>query len=169
MRGERIEVAKCIVACRMQVKGGREALVFLLHRDNQPLGAAHGGQGQAGIKVTCPSVRSVSHHSFGGDSKGAEAVIQLGELLMILDLHRRGLSITAIAPAHRPRSEDDPQIHRTLPRAAGLWAATGRPAHQDRALSRLSARARHSLSGFERGAADARDQGARLQRRLYGG
>lgn len=128
MRGERIVVAKCIVACRMQVKGGREALVFLLHRDNQPLGAAHGGQGQAGIKVTCPSVRSVSHHSFGGDSKGAKAVIQLGELLIILDLHRQGLSIIAIA---RRTGRDPKTIRKYIERGLGPRAygprRVGRP------------------------------------------
>ena len=33
--------------------------------------------------------------------EGAATVIQLGEVLMILDLHRQGLSISAVAPPAR--------------------------------------------------------------------
>jgi len=58
-----------------------------------------------------PSCRSVADHSFRFDSEGAAAVIQLGELMMILELHRQGLSITAIAR----RTGRDPKTVRKLP------------------------------------------------------
>src|SRR5215475_9052055 len=68
---------------------------------------------------------SVSHDSFEGDSKGAAAVIQLGEPA------DTRTSDHSNRPAHRPRPEDYPQIHRTQSRGAGLWASPGRPARQD--------------------------------------
>jgi transposase len=38
-----------------------------------------------------------------------ERMIQLGDLVVILDLHHQGLSISAIA---RRTGRDDPQVHR---------------------------------------------------------
>lgn len=70
-------------------------------------------------------------------------VVQRGELLMILDPHRQGLSVTAV-PANRSRSQDRPQIHRARARTRRLWPATGGAAKQDRALRRLPARTGHS-------------------------
>jgi hypothetical protein len=46
-------------------------------------------------------------------------VIQLGELIMILDLHRQGLSVSAIAR----RVGIDRKMVRARPGAAELWSA----------------------------------------------
>ena len=57
-------------------------------------------------------------------SAGAEGetVIQLGELVMILDLHRQGLTISAIA---RRVGIDRKTVRKYIERrlAAGLWSA----------------------------------------------
>ena len=47
-------------------------------------------------------------------------MVKIGELMMILDLHRQGLSVAAIARD----CEDHPPIHSPRPGAAGLWGAT---------------------------------------------
>src|ERR1051325_5178903 len=95
-------------------------------------------------------------------------MVQLGELMMILELHRQGLSITAIA-ADRARSQDGAQICRARHRGAGLRASVGWPAKQARPVHGISALASGCLSRSQRGAPDPRDSGARLRRRLYGG
>jgi len=59
--------------------------------------------------------------------------------MMILDLHRQGLSITAIA---RRTGRDPKTVRKYIERGlepAGIWTAAGRPAQQDRALPRLPA------------------------------
>jgi hypothetical protein len=41
--------------------------------------------------------RRIDQQSRSAQEKGSGAVVQLGELVMILDLHRQGLTISAIA------------------------------------------------------------------------
>jgi transposase len=70
----------------------------------------------------------VADHSFRFDSEGAAAVIQLGELMMILELHRQGLSITAIA---RRTGRDPKTVRKYVERGLELPAygprQVGRP------------------------------------------
>jgi transposase len=71
----------------------------------------------------------------GRERQGAAAVVQLGELMMILVLHRQGLSVTAIARRTRRDPETIRKYIETRLGAAGLRAAPGWPAQQDQALS----------------------------------
>ena len=54
-------------------------------------------------------------------------MIQLGELVMILDLHRQGLSVTAIA---RQLSLDRKTVRRYIARGLEPPAYTPRPPHE---------------------------------------
>ena len=89
-------------------------------------------------------------------------MIQLGELIVILDLHRQGLSISAIA---RRTGRDPKTVRKYIARGLEPPAYTprqaGRP-EQAGALSRLPARAGWRVPGLERGSRDARDPRARL-------
>ena len=79
-----------------------------------------------------------------------ERMVQLGELMMILDLHRQGLSVTAIA---RRTGRDPKTVRKYIERGLeppAYGPRPGRPAEQARALSRLSARAARRLPGPER-------------------
>ncbi len=96
-------------------------------------------------------------------------MIQLGELVMILDLHRQGLSVTAIA---RQLSLDRKTVRRYIARGLEPPAYTPRtpaPRTSPRPLHRLPARARRRLSRTDRLASLARAQGARLRGRLHRG
>jgi hypothetical protein len=75
-------------------------------------------------------VRPSSTISCDAIRRGAATVIQLGELMMILELHRPGTFGQGNCAAHRPRAEDGPQIHRTRARATSIRAAPSWPAEQ---------------------------------------
>ena len=84
-------------------------------------------------------------------------MVQLGELMMILDLHRQGLSVTAIAR----RTGRDPKtvrkyIERGLEPPAYGPRQVGRPSKLA-PYHRLSARAGGRLSRPQRRATDPRD------------
>src|SRR5947207_468220 len=73
---------------------------------------------------------------------GSGTVIKLGELVMILELHRQGLKISAIA---RQLGMDGAQIHGAGTGAAQLWAATT-ATEEHRSIPGISARAPGGLS-----------------------
>ena len=50
-----------------------------------------------GFPGRAPGSRATRRSMIPSDGREGETVIQLGELVMILDLHRQGLSVTAIA------------------------------------------------------------------------
>ena len=102
------------------------------------------------------------------DRTGAATVVQLGELMMILDLHRQGLSVTAIA---RRTGRDPKTIRKYIERGLELPVyrpAPGRPAEQACALPRLPPGARGGVPGSERRPLDARGARARLYWGLRG-
>ena len=64
---------------------------------------------------------------------------------MILELHRQGLKVSAIAPSARHRPQDGPPIHRPWPGATGLRTSAG-SAEEHRSIPTLSAGAPGGLS-----------------------
>src|ERR1700759_977190 len=101
--------------------------------------------------------------------RGEVSMVRVGELMMILELHSQGVSITAIA---RRTGRDPKTIRKYIERgieAPRLWAAFRGKTEQVGGLSRFPARARDRLSGPERRAADPRDPRAWLCRCLYRG
>ncbi|AUX78915.1 IS21 family insertion sequence transposase domain-containing protein (plasmid) [Sinorhizobium fredii] len=54
-------------------------------------------------------------------SRKGISVIKLREMMMILDLHRQGLSVSAIAKADWYRSQDGAQVHRARSGGSDLW------------------------------------------------
>ena len=75
-----------------------------------------------GLPGRAPGVRAVDPlPSIPSDliRKGAAAVIQLGELMMILELHRQGVSITAIA---RRTGRDPKSVRKYIERGLELPA-----------------------------------------------
>jgi transposase len=83
---------------------------------------------------------------------------------MILDLHRQGLSISAIAR----RTGRDPKTIRKYVARGLERPASGRSPRQAGAVSRLPARAHRHLPGPERGPAHPRDPRARVCGCLHG-
>src|SRR5262249_49685015 len=55
---------------------------------------------------------------------GGGTVIKFGEFIMILELHRQGLKIAAIARQLRVDRKTVPQIHLPRSGAASLWSST---------------------------------------------
>ena len=95
-------------------------------------------------------------------------MIQLGEMLMILDLHRQGLSISAIA---RRTGRDPKTIRKYIARGLEPPAygprQVGRPGKLAPYLDYLRERIT-AFPGSECGPADPRDPRARLPGRLHG-
>ncbi len=94
-------------------------------------------------------------------------MIKLREMMMILDLHRQGLSVSAIA---RQAGIDRKTVRKYIER--GLEAPVYGP-RKPRAtvidpFAGLSSRTRAGLSRPDSAAAFPRDQGSRLFRRLHG-
>src|SRR3954454_3358183 len=95
-------------------------------------------------------------------------MVQLGELMMILELHRQGLSITAIA---RRTGRDPKTVRKYIER--GIEA----PVYGPRSIGRPSKiagyidflRAGGRLSRSQRRPADPQEPRTWLCRRLYGG
>src|SRR3954469_25957009 len=107
---------------------------------------------------------------------GSSTVVSLGELMMILELHRQGLTVSAIA---RQLGIDrktvakyiarglEPPAYGPRPRAAGLRTApTPRPGHGP--LCPVSSRAPQRLPGADGRQAVAGVEGARLHGGPYG-
>ena len=99
-------------------------------------------------------------------AEGALSLVRLGEVVMILELHRQGVTVSAIA---RRVGLDRKTVRRYIER--GLEPPAYGP-RQPRptavcAVRALSARARGRLSRADRPPAAARDPRARLHRRLH--
>ena len=97
---------------------------------------------------------------------GREAVVKIWEFMMILDLHRQGLSVAAIA---RETGKDAKTIRRYIARGLeppvnGPLTAAGVPS---RSVQGVPAGADHGLSAAERPAPAAGGLRSRLRRRLY--
>ena len=89
-------------------------------------------------------------------------MIRLGELVMILDLHRRGLSVSAIA---RQRDLDRKTVRRYIKRGLEPPACSPRkprPTLLNPSTAYLQERVA-SLPGLERGEAAAGAEGARYE------
>ena len=95
-------------------------------------------------------------------------MIQLGEVVMILELHRQGLSVSAIA---RQSGLDRKTVRKYITRGLEAPAYGPRKPRQTRArsLHRLFARAGERLSGLTGSRLFRETEGARLCRRLHGG
>jgi len=65
--------------------------------------------------------RRIDHPILLCPEQGSGAVIKLGEVVMILDLYRQGLTVSAIAPELGVDRKTVPQMHHPRPGAAGLW------------------------------------------------
>ena len=99
---------------------------------------------------------------------GAVSVIKLGEVVMILDLHRQGLSVSAIA---RESGLDRKTVRRYIARGLeppAYGPRQPRPTLLDPFTS-LSARAGEGLSRPDGNPAAAGAEGARLHGRLHSG
>ena len=95
-------------------------------------------------------------------------MVTLGEVVMILELHRQGLKVSAIA---RQTGLDRKTIRKYI--ARGLEPPDLRPARapskKHRGVPAVSGRASRHFPGPDRRTALARVARARLWRRLYGG
>jgi hypothetical protein len=115
--------------------------------------------------ITCRYVRLASIPLARGGGSGA--VIKLGELVTILDLHRQ--SVSAIA---RQLGIDRKTVRRYLERGLELPSHL-RPkassAQEDRSLPAIFTRAACRVSGSHRRAAVARAAGTGVRGRIYGG
>jgi len=100
------------------------------------------------------------------DSREGISAIKLGEVTTILDLHRQGLSVSAIGKQIGYGSQDGEQVHRAGARGSETWPAQakrngGRPARD------LSSRTREGLFRPDSTAAFPRDLGSRPFLQLY--
>ncbi len=74
-------------------------------------------------------------------------MVRLGELMMILELHRQGVSVTAIA---RRTGRDPKTVRKYIERGIEAPVYGPRSVGRPNSLSRLSPRARDGLSRSER-------------------
>ena len=66
-------------------------------------------------------------------------MVGLGEIVMILELHRQGVSVSAIARPGGARPQDGAQIHRAWPGAADVWPAPATGEQVRAVLARICA------------------------------
>src|SRR5215813_14667254 len=91
------------------------------------------------------------------------SLVRLGEIAMILELHRQGVSVSAIAGGARP--QNGAQVHRARPGTADVWPASA-AGEQDRAVLAVFARAACGISAADRATSAPRAARTRLHRRL---
>src|SRR5690349_5375107 len=83
------------------------------------------------------------------------SLVRLGEIAMILELHRQGVSVSAIARQVGLDRKTVHKLHRAWPGAADVWSACA-AGEQDRAVHALSARAACGVSAVERATSASR-------------